>query len=200
VQGDWLLERGDNYPEQLRLLILACDVFVFILSPDSVTSAPCTGEVDIAAEHGKRIIPVSCRDHGDDARVHAAVREVQWTFIRSDEEFSSGVTALSEAVRTDYELAREHRRILLAADNWERHDRGRGYLLRREVLRAAERWLAAASANPRRLPKPTALQSEFILRSQRNQRTETRITITAVSSAAIALASQRVVTLRTPSK
>ncbi len=187
LQGDWLLERGENYREQLRLLILACDVFLFILSPESVTSTACAAETDIAAQHGKRIIPISYRDHVEDNLVHPALRDVQWTFIRGDAELHDGVMALTEAVRTDYELAREHRRLLLAADNWERNGRARGYLLRREALQAAETWLAASGANPRGLPKPTALQSEFIIRSQRNRRNETRGMVTVVSSVAVTL-------------
>ncbi|NRF71228.1 TIR domain-containing protein [Aquincola sp. S2] len=186
--GDWNLVRGDDYRAQLQLLIATSDVFVFLLSPDSVRSEPCREEVALAATLGKRIVPVSIRDHGDDELVPAPLRSPQWILMRSHANFDEAVAGLDTAVRTDFPLAREHRRLLIAADNWQFNQRRRGYLLRGEALRAAEHWLAQVSSQIGRFPKPTVLQSEFIVQSQRHRRTSVQQLIGAVSFAAIVLA------------
>jgi TIR domain/WD domain, G-beta repeat len=187
LRGDWLLERGDSYREQLRLMILGCDVFIAVLSSDSVESAACREEVDEAAELGKRLIPVSIRDHGDDRLVHPALREPQWTFMRSPTEFKASLDLFSQALRTDYELSREHRRLLQLAENWERRNRSRAYLLRGEALKSAELWIARAGVNPRGFPKPTGLQSELLVESQRYRRSVTAVLLSSVAAIAIAL-------------
>jgi WD40 repeat protein len=186
--GDWDLQRGDDYAQQLRLLIASSDVFVFLLSPDSVRSAPCRHEVELAVALGKRIVPVSIRDHGRDDDVPEPLRTPQWTFMRSEAEFETGVLVLDETVRTDIALAQEHRRLLLAADNWDRNQRRRGYVLRGEALLAAEQWLSVVSGRQGRFPVPTAVQSEFILASQQGRRQSTRTAFAIVSSVAIVLA------------
>jgi WD40 repeat protein len=186
--GDWDLETGDDYAQQLRVLIASVDVFVFLLSPDSVRSGPCRQEVELAVALGKRMVPVSIRDHGSDDVVPEPLRTPQWTFMRSETEFDAGVAVLDETVRTDIGLAREHRRLLLGADNWDRNQRRRGYLLRGEALHAAEQWLSVVSGRQGRLPVATAAQSEFILASQQSRRRSTRTALVIVSSVAIALA------------
>jgi hypothetical protein len=168
-------------------MITACDVFLFVLSPDSVTSQPYRDEATLAASLGKRLVPVSFRDHGDDNLVPEPLREPQWTFIRTATDFQQSVAEPNIAIHTDYELAREHRRLLIAADNWDRHQRRRAYLLRGEAVHLAETWLVAAGANPRQFPRPTALQSSFIVESQRSRRREVRTVITGISAVGLIL-------------
>src|SRR5713101_2999304 len=64
VRGDWQLVRGESYEVQLKDLQLSADTVVFVLSPDSIRSAPCRAELERAAEQKKRILPVVCRDVG----------------------------------------------------------------------------------------------------------------------------------------
>jgi WD40 repeat protein len=189
VTGDWQLNRGDSYRDQLRLLILSCDVFLFVLSPDSVMSDACREEVDQAASLGKRMLPVSYRDHGADDQVPASLREPQWTFMRTEPDFAAAIAELNAAVRTDFALAREHQRLSVASDNWQRRGETRADLLRRDSLAQAERWLADAGANPRRLPRPTALVSRFIVVSQANRRWEVRRNFGLVVTLAVVLGS-----------
>lgn len=187
VRGDWELNRGDSYREQLRLLILASDAFLFVLSPDSVASPACREEVDLAETLGKRLVPVSHRDHGADERVPPPLREPQWTFMRTEAEVAEAIDALSVAVRTDFPLAREHQRLSVAAESWQRRGSRSTDLLRGESLRQAEQWLASAGANPRKLPKPSPLVSDFIVRSQTNHRWEVRRNFGVVLALAIVL-------------
>lgn len=187
VTGDWQLTRGDSYRDQLRLMILSCDAFLFILSPDSVASSACRDEVDIATQSGKRLLPVSYRDHGADEKVPAALREPQWTFMRTEATFGDAVQALNVAARTDFGLAREHQRLSIAAESWRLRGETRVELLRGQSLQQAERWLAAAGANPRKLPKPSALVSQFIVASQANRRYEVRRNLALVTILAVVL-------------
>jgi WD40 repeat protein len=187
VRGDWELERGDSYREQLRLMILSADVFLFVISPESVASEACREEVELAASLGKRLIPVSHRDHGADERVPAPLREPQWTFMRTEAEIADALEGLSVAVRTDFALAREHQRLSVAAENWRHRGATRTDLLRGDSLRHAEQWLAAAGANPRTLPKPSPLVSDFIVRSQANSRWEVRRNFALVGVLAVVL-------------
>jgi hypothetical protein len=38
VKGDWLLVRGEDYRQQLDMLIAAADAFVFVITPDAAAS------------------------------------------------------------------------------------------------------------------------------------------------------------------
>jgi len=187
VRGDWELERGDSYREQLRLMILSADVFLFVISPESIASEACRDEVELAASLGKRLIPVSLRDHGADEHVPAPLREPQWTFMRTEAEIADALEGLSVAVRTDFALAREHRRLSVAAENWRHRGATPTDLLRGDSLRHAEEWLASAGANPRKFPKPSQLVSEFIVRSQANHRQEVRRNFALVAVLAVVL-------------
>jgi hypothetical protein len=64
IRADWQLVKGENYQDQLDDLILGADVVVFIISPDSLGSAPCRSELERAAGQHKRILPVVHRDPG----------------------------------------------------------------------------------------------------------------------------------------
>ena len=50
--ADWLAEIYHG--------IEAADSFLFIISPDSVTSEVCTLEIEHSVTHNKRLVPVTC--------------------------------------------------------------------------------------------------------------------------------------------
>jgi hypothetical protein len=164
--GDWLLTSGQKYEERLRELNLMAQAFVFVISPDSVTSAACRDELSLAVESRKQVLPVSRRDHGDDNLLDSALRAPQWTFLREGDDFEAGVENLVKAINTDFDLMDTHGDLLLAAKEWEENGRNKSYLLRKDGLKEAEVWLARTSAQPAKLPQPTPLVTEFILAAQ----------------------------------
>jgi WD40 repeat protein len=185
VRGDWQLARGEDYEEQLRALILSSDTLIFVVSPDSAKSPACLAEVARAVEQGKRVLPVVCRDY--DGELPAALRTPQWTFLREADDFVAGVQELIAAANTDFGLMAEHRRLLAAAENWHRNNRSRSFLLRKEGLKKAVEWLARTGERPNQLPKPTSLQSEYILASQRAQTRGARVAFGIAAGVGLAL-------------
>lgn len=177
--GDWQLVQGGNFDQQLAELQLDADALIFVLSPESVRSSPCATELDRAIAQRQRILPVLRRDLGaDEQALPSALASLQWTFARPDDDFISGVKGIVEAINTDLELLPEHRRLSVAADIWLRNRRRKAFLLHGEALRQAERWLDETTASqPDRLPKPTAIQLEFIRESQTNRSKRARLAI-----------------------
>ena len=185
--GDWLLTSGEKYEERLRELNLMSQAFVFVISPDSVTSAACREELSLAVENRKHVLPVSRRDHGDDNLLDSALRAPQWTFLREGNDFEAGVENLIKAINTDFDLMETHGELLLSAKEWEENGRNKSYLLRKDGLKAAEVWLARTSAQPAKLPQPTPLVTEFILAAQRARSRSARIAFGVTSAVLLSL-------------
>jgi WD40 repeat protein len=136
------------------------DAFVFLLSPDSLESAVCTDEVLHAFSRNKRLVAVVCRDVGAIPSTLDALRRINWIFLRPSDSFEAGVSLVMKAVDTDLDWVRAHTRLLKRAVEWEARGRDASYLLQRNDLTDAERWLARG---PDEDPRPTALQTEYII-------------------------------------
>jgi hypothetical protein len=187
VAADWALAPGEDYRQRLRAMILGAEALVFIISPDAIGSSACREELKTAVEHNKPILPLSYRDHGDDAQLDSALRSPQWVVLREGGELGAGARELARAVNTDLGLLSTHGQLLIGADEWARSGRARGYLLHRDALRNAEAWLARVSAQPGRLPQPTALETEYILASQQNRARGTRTTLGIAGAVSLAM-------------
>ena len=166
VSGDWLLDPGPDFRQQIRELILNSDTFVVVITPESAVSAEVANEVAIAQSLGKRIHPILHRDVTDSKVLPADVRRPQWAHIRVLPEDHAELDRFSAALRTDFSLLQMHTLILRRAEEWKASSRRTGALLRSDLLKRAEEWLPLA-ADPRKLPDPTGLQVEFISASRR---------------------------------
>ena len=60
--------------------IEAAHTCMFVISPDSVASEICKQEIDHAARHQKRLIPI-VRRNVDAAKVHPALAEAELDFL-----------------------------------------------------------------------------------------------------------------------
>ena len=152
--AEWLaeIERG----------IEAADTFVFVLTPDSVSSETCGIECAHAAKLGKRIVPVVARDvrAGD---VAEALRKLNWLFFRAGDDFDAAFGALVRTIDTDLASVRVHSRLLVRAREWETHGNDASYLIGGTDLDDAEKWLAKSQG---REPAPTQLQVAYVAESR----------------------------------
>lgn len=57
------IDPGDDWKEELRMRIEACDAFIYIMSPDSVSAEWCIWELNKASELSKPIIPILIRNN-----------------------------------------------------------------------------------------------------------------------------------------
>ncbi|MDD2922548.1 MAG: toll/interleukin-1 receptor domain-containing protein [Anaerolineales bacterium] len=158
---DWMKEIQKGIEES--------DIFLFIVSPDSICSKVCAEETAHAVANGKRIIPVIARDI-DVKEAPPAITHLNWIFFsRPQDTFEASFQKILTSIRTDFEWTQVHSRLQIKALEWERSQREDSFLLRGKDLQDAEAQLAV---NSRKDPKPTELQVKFAAasRSAENER------------------------------
>ena len=165
--------------------IESSDNFLFVITPESLTSEVCARELAYAVAVQKRLVPVLVRDPGG-AAVPEALAARNWMFFRPADDFAASVEVLVKALDTDLEWVRSHTRLLGRALEWQKRDRDASVLLRGRDLADAERWVASQSAE--RQPRPTSLQLEYVLASRRAATRRQRVLVGA-ALVAVALTS-----------
>jgi len=179
LTSDWRQEILEN--------IEAAHNFLFVLSPDSVTSATCLAEIEHASDSHKRMIPIVYRVVPDEV-IPASLNKFQRLDFSGGDGYQEMVALLIEALDSDLEWKQAHTRLLVRAKEWEREGRDDSFLLRGSDLRVAEDFV---SRNGQLNPKVTALQSEYLLAGRRAlARAQRRLTgaVTLVAIVATALA------------
>jgi WD40 repeat protein len=136
--------------------------FLFVISPDSVASPNCRKEIEHAVANNKRMFPVVRRPVPDRA-VPEALQKFQWIDFSDDDSFEARFATLVTALDTDLPWVNAHTRLLTRAKEWEGEGKDKSFLLHGKDLREAERWIAESSEKD---PKPTTLQSQYILASR----------------------------------
>src|SRR5262245_553172 len=87
--------------QEIEKGIEEADVFLFLLSPDSVSSKVCRQEIEHAAKNGKRLIPIVARDiTADEPPLELA--HLNWIFLRESDDFIANLHKLLIAINTDY--------------------------------------------------------------------------------------------------
>lgn len=170
--------------------IESADAFVFVMSPDALTSQVCSDELQHAVRHNKRLVAILCRDVAATPAMPEPLRRIHWIRLRPDDPFDAGVSLVLQAVDTDLEWVRAHTRLVERAVEWERRGRDASFLLQRNDLAEAEQFLARG---PDKEPRPTTLQTGYIIAGRaaatRQQRRLTAYAVVAgllVSAGAIA--------------
>ena len=154
---------GAKWRDRVRRGIEACKAFVFVISPDSVSSTQCLEEIEDAAALNKLIVPVVYRDVPEGS-LPPAVAEAEWVFLRDEDEMAAGIDRLVDALETDLQWRDEHTRLAGRVREWTDAQRDRSYLLRGADLREAEAWLSRQDGHK---AAPTREQGEFIARSRK---------------------------------
>ncbi len=141
----------------------ASEAFVFVLSPDSVASEVCAKELQHAVDQNKRLVPLVFRD-AESALIPRSLQELNWIFIREQDDFTRAVDTLVEALDTDLERVKAHTRLLVRAREWNNREH-HSLLMRARDLQEAERDFAG---DAEREPKPTPLQLRYITASRKH--------------------------------
>jgi hypothetical protein len=185
---DWEgIPPADDWLRKVRASIEGADAFVFVMSPDSLISRVCADEIAHAVRHNKRLVPVVFRevnrsDHPG-VEIPEALRRVNWIFCRETDDFHAAITKIVAAIRTDLDWVRSHTRLLGRAIEWDAAERDDSFLLQKNDLLTAEQWLAQG---PDKDPRPTALQTDYIIAS-RAEATRRQRRLTTAALAAIVL-------------
>jgi WD40 repeat protein len=161
--------------DQILQGIEESDAFIFLISPDSVVSEVCNVEIGLAEKNHKRIIPIVVRDL-DPKTVTPLIRDLNWIFIREQDNFEEGINKVKIAVEIDIEWLEEHRRLQVRALEWERKKEP-SLLLRGRDLRNASTMLKSAENKD---PKSTTLQQHYMQYSRRAERGRITLWITTV--------------------
>lgn len=93
----WLDERlyaGQRWWEEIRRRLDWCEGFVYLLSPESVTSEYCLRELKIAQEAGKHIFPVLIRRSAE-VDVPESISEIQYADLSGGLTFNAGAPLLN---------------------------------------------------------------------------------------------------------
>lgn len=167
---------------EIRRGIESADGFVFVLTPNSLTSRMCRVELSIAVDLSKRLIPLWVLDRAAWAAAEARLRERGGTeataevppelakldyvdindFGDRDDPFGALVDELLRAASRDLAWLRQHTRLQEDVKRWLDSRYSDSALLRGAVLVAAELMLSAEAKDPPLTP----LQREFVQKSR----------------------------------
>ena len=184
---DWEdIPEGADWWKEIQVGIEGANTFVFIISPDSVASEVCFNEIDHAIKNHKRFVPVVHREITNtldtQTSLHPAISSHNWLFMRDRDDFEQSFARLKKVLETDLDHVRLHTRALVRARDWDFHDRRNSYLLTGDELDDAEKWLRTSEGKQ---PRPTAIQTQYILASRARHRAIQRILFTGVAVALI---------------
>jgi tetratricopeptide (TPR) repeat protein len=175
---------GEDWKSRLHHLIAQCDVFIFCISPNSVTSQVCDWETNEAERLGKRVLPVVCLPTSNDS-IPPRLNRLNHIFLRPADDRVAELNRLVSAINTDISWLRLNTWIGERASDWQLANFSPSKLLGGADLTAAEEWRDAP-------PSATAGASQLILdyiRACRNRQTRSsRIRFgVAVSVATLAI-------------
>jgi len=155
-----------DFSQEIPRGIEVSNNILFILSPRSLQSGYCQGEVEYAASLNKRFVTVLYRDIDTD-QLPTALKHVQWLdFTQSGpQHFWEDFNQLVRVLETDREYLQSHTKWSQQAIEWEQHHRSQDLLLRGSEFAIADQWLQTAETEHKQ-PVPTALQKDFIRTSQ----------------------------------
>ncbi len=162
---DLVLSAQDDWWLQLKRMIAASDVMIFIVSPDSATSRICDDEIAHARLLGRRIIPVLRRPIDfDTAPERLRALNVRLDFVSDDEgEQGAAFASLLAYIQHDIEWHRQGARLVRLAQQWASNARPQGELLRAGAINDADGWLARRPANA---PEVGELVLEYLAASR----------------------------------
>lgn len=173
---DWKsIPKGETFESEIQQGIEKAEIFLFLISPDSIQSGWCNKEIVHAVKNGKRILPFVIRDT-DLKNIHPEIANRNWIFCRDGQDnFNMAMEEAQKTIRTNYEWLKYHTELQVKALKWEQK-KDASQLLRGKELREAEKLFTKISSQED--PQPTKVQHEYFLAGQMNEiRTRRQIII-----------------------
>jgi hypothetical protein len=128
---DWDdIAKGTEWWKEIEAGIEGADTFLFVVSPDSVSSVPCQNEINHAIKNNKQILPIVYREADDcfdkNNPAHQAINSHNWLFFRENdvkehdsndvkenESFKRSFQELIDALNLDIAHVKGHTRLLV---------------------------------------------------------------------------------------
>jgi len=175
----------EGFSDEIQRGIEGAVAFICILSPTYLESEYCLMELKEALRLKKRVIPVVLKKF-EPTPPPEGIGHINWVYFTphagQENTFEDAFPKVLQAIRADYEHSREHTKLLQRAIEWQKNEKGKGYVLKGTELEKAERWQAAAIGKD---PAPTELHSDYILASRKEEKRRQRNTLTGVTVALI---------------
>ncbi len=177
---DW-----DNIPltaqwqDQVNQGIDSTDVFVIVVSRNSLVSEHCNKEMEKARLQHKRIVPVVLQEIDIKAVAGewfqkpweqmardnwAEIQKWQWLTFQENDDFTQSLAKLIVMIDKDLNYVQTHTQWLKRAQDWDKKGRNESLMLRGDELQEAEEWLFRSVTKE---PPPSKLHQEFIEASQK---------------------------------
>ncbi|MEI7845038.1 MAG: TIR domain-containing protein [Chloroflexota bacterium] len=189
---DWeRIPIGEHWWREICLAIENANVFMFIISNNSIGSPICKDEIDLALKNHKRIIPIIVDDLGPEVvgRFVPDLTKINWIIFERDHvfqveerpeiqsekpedrqvalpkppQFEKMLEKLSAAIHTDWNWVKYHTQLQVDGLQWRNNHQDASYLLQGTALDEAEQQLLRASGKD---PQPTELQVEYLSASR----------------------------------
>jgi TIR domain len=109
---------GAKWHDRVKRGIEACKAFVFVISPDSLASDHCREELEDAIALNKLIIPIMYRDVGEGVTLPPSVADAEWVFLREENDPTTGLERLIDALQTDLAWRDQHTRLAGRTREW----------------------------------------------------------------------------------
>jgi hypothetical protein len=189
---DWeRIPVGQKWWQEICQAIENSNVFMFIISQESIESQVCSNEISKAILHNKRIIPVLVDDVSIEnvKKINPDLPQYNWIVIKKDQvyciselesknsdnnqiaepilpQFKEAIEKLNVALHTNWEWVNYHTRLENDALFWERNNKSKMFLYPWERVKDTEETIFRNFQYTNKDPNPTSLQVEFIKASK----------------------------------
>jgi len=192
---DWeRIPIGERWWQEICEAIQNANVFMLIISQNSIGSKVCKEEIDQAMQNHKRIIPIVVDDLKPETiqEFAPALPQYNWIIFERDHifrleenpqaaaekpddrlialpqlpQFEQALEKLNSAIHTDWEWVKTHTRLQVDALRWEHNQQNPSYLIRGVALETAEQQLFRATGKE---PQPSELQVSYVTASRQEE-------------------------------
>lgn len=175
-----------GFTDDIRKGVEGADAFIAVLSPDYLESPYCVDmELGYAIQLNKKLIPVVYRKF-EDHPIPLGIGHINWIYFTphagQPNIFDESFPKVMEALETDLDHVRNHKRLLLRALEWQDKGRSNSFLLKGDEIKGAESWLANGHGKD---PLPTDLHKTHIAISRQRATQQQRMLLAGTGIALV---------------